>query len=46
MMDVLIGMLLLVVFAGLRVPHGTGKRADLLAVTLILAAVIFITQIS
>ena len=44
-MDVMIGMLLLIVFAGLRAPHAGGKRADLLAVTLILAAVIFITQL-
>lgn len=42
-MDVLIGILLLTVFAGLR--HAGGRsRADLLIVTLLLGAVIIFTR--
>ena len=43
-MDMLIGLLLLIVFAGLRGSRPGRSRVDLLVATLLLVAVIFVTQ--
>ena len=44
-MDIMIALILLIVFVNLKTARAGANRADLLVVTVLLAAVYFVTQI-